>query len=95
MAATGKKRKRAAVAEPEAADVPTPTKKARKGMSSNSQKNDSLSNCTTCIGKSEVDGETSKASAEVGAGGPVEIVFSFDTTGSMYPCLTQVGCYNS
>jgi len=23
-------------------------------------------------------------------GGPVEIVFSFDTTGSMYPCLTQV-----
>ena len=24
-------------------------------------------------------------------GGPVEIVFSFDTTGSMYPCLTQVG----
>lgn len=27
-----------------------------------------------------------------GAGGPVEIVFSFDTTGSMYPCLTQV-CY--
>ena len=25
-----------------------------------------------------------------GSGGPVEIVFSFDTTGSMYPCLTQV-----
>ena len=21
---------------------------------------------------------------------PVEVVFSFDTTGSMYPCLTQV-----
>ena len=29
-----------------------------------------------------------------GAGGPMEIVFSFDTTGSMYPCLTQVGQYH-
>ncbi len=27
-------------------------------------------------------------------GGPVEIVFSFDTTGSMYPCLTQVHSYH-
>ena len=26
-------------------------------------------------------------------GGPVEIVFSFDTTGSMYPCLTQVRAF--
>ena len=32
----------------------------------------------------------SKVDAPPPPGGPVEIVFSFDTTGSMYPCLTQV-----
>ena len=31
-----------------------------------------------------------KAAGPPPPGGPVEIVFSFDTTGSMYPCLTQV-----
>ena len=31
-----------------------------------------------------------KATGPPPPGGPVEIVFSFDTTGSMYPCLTQV-----
>lgn len=31
-----------------------------------------------------------KMDADPPPGGPVEIVFSFDTTGSMYPCLTQV-----
>ena len=31
-----------------------------------------------------------KVDAPPPPGGPVEIVFSFDTTGSMYPCLTQV-----
>ena len=35
----------------------------------------------------------SRAAGETGGSGrAVEIVFSFDTTGSMYPCLTQVEC---
>ncbi len=33
-----------------------------------------------------------KGGAPPPPGGPVEIAFSFDTTGSMYPCLAQV-CY--
>jgi len=40
-----------------------------------------------------IESAVSDAVAEAGepsAGGPVEIVFSFDTTGSMYPCLNQV-----
>ena len=32
----------------------------------------------------------SSAGASAGASDVKEIVFSFDTTGSMYPCLTQV-----
>lgn len=42
-------------------------------------------------GKAKAEEEV-EASATVSGGGPMEIVFSFDTTGSMYPCLTQVRC---
>ena len=35
-------------------------------------------------------GTACKISSGAEPGGPMEIVFSFDTTGSMYPCLTQV-----
>ena len=46
------------------------------------------------VKKAKVDSppasESRPAAVAGGSGGPVEIVFSFDTTGSMYPCLTQV-----
>ena len=40
--------------------------------------------------KDEADSAPSKAPPGVGPGGPIDIVFSFDTTGSMYPCLGEV-----
>ncbi|XP_078609420.1 uncharacterized protein LOC144880799 [Branchiostoma floridae x Branchiostoma japonicum] len=43
--------------------------------------------------KAEPKAETAagtSAPAAPGGGGPVEIVFCFDTTGSMYPCLAEV-----